>query len=249
MALIEELEKQGNFLFRYRGQLPVVFLLAGLLLYWFVMSEMEIQTLAWKQYEVLCVLVSLFGLAIRAFTIGHTPKNTSGRNTSEGQIADELNSSGIYSIVRHPLYVGNFFMWLGLAMYPGQLWFVLVFILAYWLYYERIMFAEEQFLRKKFGAAYLSWSEKTPAFVPRLSQYIKPTLPFSFKNVLKREYSGLLNLFIAVLIFEIVGDFASKGTFTIEDRHWAILFLLSLVLALVLRTLKKQTRLLHVEGR
>ena len=34
-------------------------------------------------------------------------KNTSGRNTHD-QVADSLNTSGIYSIVRHPLYVGNF---------------------------------------------------------------------------------------------------------------------------------------------
>lgn len=65
-------------------------------------------TWAWS-----CIAVSLFGLLIRAVTIGFTPKGTSGRNTKEGQVAEVLNTKGIYSVVRHPLYLGNYFMWLG----------------------------------------------------------------------------------------------------------------------------------------
>jgi len=82
------------------------------------------------------------GLFIRAYAVGHTPANTSGRNTKE-QLADELNTTGIYSMVRHPLYLGNFFMWLGAAVLTKNGWFIVAFILLYWIYYERIMFAEE----------------------------------------------------------------------------------------------------------
>ena len=74
--------------------------------------------------------------------------NTSGRNTSEGQVADTINQTGMYSMVRHPLYVGNFIMWLGIALFTASIWFVLLFIAVYWLYYERIMYAEEQFMRR-----------------------------------------------------------------------------------------------------
>lgn len=38
--------------------------------------------------------------------------------------------------------------------------FTVIFILVYWLYYERIMFAEEQFLRRKFGEKYDEYSSK-----------------------------------------------------------------------------------------
>jgi len=34
--------------------------------------------------------ISIFGELIRVFTVGFAPRNTSGRNTSAGQIADEL---------------------------------------------------------------------------------------------------------------------------------------------------------------
>ena len=61
--------------------------------------------------ELIFLGVSLLGEAIRIFTVGYAPRNTSGRNTITGQIADELNVTGIYSQLRHPLYLGNFLMW------------------------------------------------------------------------------------------------------------------------------------------
>ena len=35
------------------------------------------QEIAW--YNAICILISLIGLAIRVYTVGHTPANTSGR--------------------------------------------------------------------------------------------------------------------------------------------------------------------------
>ena len=93
-------------------------------------------------------------------------KSISGRNTVQGQIADELNTKGLYSIVRNPLYVGNYFLWLGIAMLTCNPWFIAIFTLIFWIYYERIVFAEEEFLRKKFGDAYLEWTVRTPIFIP-----------------------------------------------------------------------------------
>ena len=71
-------------------------------------------------------------------------------------------------------------------------WLPVIYVLAFWLYYERIMFAEESFLRQKFGETYQQWAATTPAFLPRFSQWRKPSLPFSWLNVLRREYSGLM---------------------------------------------------------
>ncbi|WP_417887675.1 hypothetical protein [Zunongwangia sp.] len=47
-------------------------------------------------YELVCLSFSLLGLFIRIFTVGYTPKNTSGRNTTEGQLANEFNTTGMY---------------------------------------------------------------------------------------------------------------------------------------------------------
>ena len=163
MALVHEFEKSGNWLFKRRSWLPVILVFAGLNIMYFGNRQAIIFDL---RNELLFLGVSLFGEVIRILTVGCTPKNTSGRNTAAGQIADELNVTGIYSIVRHPLYIGNFLMWLGPVLFLRSFLFFLIFVLAYWLYYERIMFAEEQFLRRKFGKIYDIWSEHVKSVIP-----------------------------------------------------------------------------------
>ena len=142
--LINELEANGQTLFKYRGQLPVVLLIAGLAIYYF--SNNEIGTPYWTY---LALVLALLGQFVRIYAIGHTPRNTSGRNTKQ-QVADSVNTKGLYSIVRHPLYVGNFFMWLGCALLSQNIPYIILFVLIFWLFYERVMIAEEQFLFKKF---------------------------------------------------------------------------------------------------
>ncbi len=174
-------------------------------------------------WEALCLTVSCFGLAIRVATIGHTPKRTSGRNTKQ-QVADTLNTTGLYSVVRHPLYLGNFVMWLGIALFVHLWWLILIYTFAFWLYYERIMFAEEEFLRKKFGDEFLTWAEFTPAFIPRFNTYVKPNLPFSLKNVLRREYNGFFVVIVVLFILEVAGDLIAEHKFEVDSYWKAILF-------------------------
>ena len=97
-------------------------------------------------WPLVCLSVGMAGQKVRALCVGYTPRGTSGRNTKEGQVAETLNTLGMYSICRHPLYLGNLLMWLGIVMYMGHVWFTVAFLLLYALYYERIMFAEEHFL-------------------------------------------------------------------------------------------------------
>jgi protein-S-isoprenylcysteine O-methyltransferase Ste14 len=245
MALVHEFEKSGNWLFKRRSWLPVVIIVAGIIM----MYLGNRQAIIFDQRDELIFLgVSLFGQLIRILTVGFTPKNTSGRNTVNGQVADELNVTGIYSVLRHPLYLGNFFMWLGPVLFLRSLGVTLVFILIYWLYYERIMFAEEQFLRKKFGDAYDKWSETVRSFIPWSFKYIPAKLPFSLKNVLKREYNSFVNIFVIFLLLDLFRNyFLSERIYL--TRLWIYLFVSAGVIWLVIRTIHKQTKWFEVEGR
>ncbi|AMQ57861.1 methyltransferase family protein [Algoriphagus sanaruensis] len=247
MALQEELESQGNWLFKYRSFLPLVILILAIPIY--LRRDLHPEEYLFYREEYASFLiyfglaVGLAGLIIRIYTVGHTPKNTSGRNTKEGQLADTLNTTGIYSVVRHPLYLGNFLMWLGPAILTGHLWFILSFILMYWVYYERIMFAEEQFLRKKFGDQYLEWSQQVPAFIPKWKGFKKSNLHFSWKKVLRKEKNGLFALFLIFCAFDICGVL-------IHNKPEINLFLASFttftgILYFVLKVLKRKTTLLN----
>ena len=246
MGLREEFEATGNWLFRRRGYLP-------LLLFPLLLAAARGSTypggdhgrdLAW---EGVCLFLALIGLALRIGTVGFVPRDTSGRNTG-GQVAGSLNTSGLYSVVRHPLYLGNYLMWLGVALFPRSWWAPVIVSLVFWLYYERIMFAEEEFLRRKFGPLYTSWAAITPAFLPRLTLWRPPGVRFSLLTVLRREHSSLLALVASLTALEVASDYAYTGRLTV-DPLWGSGLAVTLVLCLAVRAVKHRTRLLHVEGR
>ena len=141
MALQEDMRQQGNWLFKYRSYLPLFILVIGLALY--ILKEFNLNFILGQEttyefiYNFICLGIGLFGLYIRFHVVGYAAENTSGKNTAE-QKADTVNSTGFYSIVRRPLYLGNFLMWLSAAMLIANIWFILVFCLVYWVYYERI---------------------------------------------------------------------------------------------------------------
>ena len=182
-------------------------------------------------------MVSLFGLFIRVITIGYAADNTSGRNTG-GQLAETLNTTGIYSIMRHPLYVGNFFMWLGIALLTGNAWFIISFILLFSLYYERIMFAEEQFLRRKFGNLFTAWAGKTPAVIPNFKLYKPSYQNFNWNKVLRYEKTGFALLFLTFFIFDLAGEWIKRS----GNLNFFLLAgcFISLSLYLVLKILQKR---------
>ena len=248
MSLRDELEKQGNLFFRWRGYLPL--LIVPILLIALRDSEYlerYVGDLADNFWEGFCISISFLGLIVRCLTVGYVPKATYGRNTKE-QRASTLNTTGMYSIVRHPLYLGNFIIFLGITLFVQVWWFTLIAILAFWLYYERIIFAEEEFLRKKFGTLFLEWAEKTPAFLPKFKNWQQPSLAFSFRNVLQREYSSFFGIIASLTFLEIAGDILVRRKLEL-DLAWAILFIIGLIVYLTLRILKKKTKILDVEGR
>jgi protein-S-isoprenylcysteine O-methyltransferase Ste14 len=245
MALVHEFERSGNWLFKRRSWLPVLMVASGLLVMYYVNRQ---GILFDSTEEIIFLSVSLYGELIRILTVGFAPGNTSGRNTSYGQIADEINVSGIYSLVRHPLYVGNYFMWLGPALFLRSEWFVIVFTLVYWLYYERIMFAEEQFLRKKFGEAYDKWSETVRAILPVFKNYIPPRLSFSILTVFRREYNSFINIFVIFSALDLARNYFISGRISVTP-FWGWLTGGALLIWIILRTIHKKTRWFTVEGR
>jgi protein-S-isoprenylcysteine O-methyltransferase Ste14 len=246
MALKEEFEKTGGWLFRWRSYLPLVVVALFLLAFRNFRYPYDSQALA-RFWETICLLISFIGLGIRIATLGFVPAGTSGRNT-KGQVARVLNTTGMYSIVRHPLYLGNFFIWLGLSLFLRSFWFSSTIVLLFWLYYERIMFAEEHFLREKFGAEFSEWAERTPAFFPNIKKWQSLTMTFSLRTVLRKEYSSFFAIMVSFTVLKILGELFIHGRLGL-DRLWLVLFGISLIIYLVLRMLKKWTTVLNVEGR
>ena len=246
MGLLQSFEQQGNILFKYRGQLPIFFFLLAipfsyLTNYSFYSDKQQ------NIFIILGIFLSILGFLFRFYTIATTPKGTSGRNTKK-QIANTLNSSGIYSILRHPLYFGNYLIWLGISLTTFNLYFVIIVSLLFWVYYERIMFAEEQFLKRKFGKDYINWSNSVPAFFPAFLKYKESTIPFSIISILRREYSSVFSAVIGFTYIEILRNYIQNGIYEISQLTFQILISIILIV-IVLKILKHYTQILNEDDR
>jgi protein-S-isoprenylcysteine O-methyltransferase Ste14 len=241
MALSHELERVGNWFFRWRSYLPLLLLVLFLLALKDFTYLTSLNTVN-RLWELFCLAIASLGLGIRIMTVGFVPRGTSGRNTRK-QVAEVLNTTGMYSVVRHPLYVGNFIMWLGISLFFHLWWFTLLIVLLFWVYYEKIMYAEEEFLKQKFGEQFLAWAEKTPLFIPQFSLWQAPEMQFSFKSALKREYASFFAMIAIFTSLKVLSSLWVDKAFSL-DPIWAFIFLGSLSFYLMVRFLKKKTHLL-----
>lgn len=234
-------EKLGNQFFKYRGQIPVLFFLLA----FFLMHYFPVQN-KWLDQSNTLIAVSLvvLGHLIRALAVGKRAAHTSGRNRDE-QVAEALNSTGIYSMVRHPLYLGNITTYMGWVVFTGIDWLIPAMLIGFLFYYRFIIYAEEQFLTRKFGQDYLDWKSATPLLLPAFWKFKTNPQPFSFKTVLENEYSGIaasMTTAWVLLAFQwyVLGQFQEKSLLILAMALFIAVFTLGL------RYLKKKTQFFKV---
>jgi protein-S-isoprenylcysteine O-methyltransferase Ste14 len=246
MGLHGQLEESGSWLFRHRSYLPFsvapIFLLS-LASASYLGDSHELN----EFWQAGCMVLSFSGLGLRMIIVGHAPYRTCGRNTRE-QVADTLNTTGMYSVVRHPLYLANYIIILGFTMAFHVWWLVLLTTTLYALYYERIMLAEEAFLSARFGAEFEQWAAVTPVFIPKVNGWKPFKIRFCWRTVLQREYNAFFLIITLFFLLNLIGDSIVEKRFKI-DVWWLAVFTSGFTIFAILRTLKKCTHLLAVEGR
>ena len=222
------------FLFKYRGILPPLFLIFALGL----QINFAIFARGAGLPSLALLILGLFGLGIRIFAIGYAGTNTSGRNII-GHVADSLNTTGIYSICRNPLYLGNFFLWLACIMALDSVPIIVAFLIAFWWFYSRIIQSEEDFLTQKFGTEYSDYRATTWRILPNILTYRRGQTRFDMMRVLRQESGGLLAFFTAFIISDKM-DILLGGAFVprLEDVILLAGFGVSLCLYGVLRCIK-----------
>jgi protein-S-isoprenylcysteine O-methyltransferase Ste14 len=97
--------------------------------------------------------VSIIGLLLRAWAAGHLAKN------------QNLATSGPYSYMRNPLYVGTLMVAAGLVIASKQWLLAALFGAVFLLIYLPVIELEEQHLRKIFPN-YAGYAQKVPMLLP-----------------------------------------------------------------------------------
>jgi protein-S-isoprenylcysteine O-methyltransferase Ste14 len=190
--------KVGNFLFKHRSFTPIPLIILVFII--FKPVNLEEKNII---INLVGLLISLLGETIRIFAVGFSFPGTSGREMYLR--ADTLNITGIYSLVRNPLYIGNFLMFSGLVVVFSNLFAVLVFALFLIVQYYFIILAEEDYLKGKYGQEYESYRSQVRRIIPGFGNYKKNQNPFSLKRVIFKENDSLFNMlmmFLLVLLYK-----------------------------------------------
>ena len=232
----------GDTLFRWRSYIPLGLLpLVGLAILRATFPfGTEAADLAW---EAGCVSLSLAGMALRIWTVGVAAPGTSGRNT-RAQKAETLNTTGPYSLLRHPLYLANGIIVMGLALFPHT-WLLPPAVAALTLvYYTLIACREEDFLHARFGRGWEEWAERVPRLWPRFAHFIPAARPWRWREALRREYHGLTLVLIFPLVLDVAEDLHETGAFDL-DVEWTVVACAGVAFYVTVRLLAKRTRLLR----
>jgi hypothetical protein len=89
---------------------------------------------------------------------------------------------------------------------------------------------------------------KVPPFWPSMKNHIKTEIPFSMKTILRREYSGISATIIGFVFVAFLRNWFVSDKLEFKMSH-GIVLLIALLISLVLRTLKHNTKLLFEEDR
>ncbi len=150
----------GNFSFKYRGYMLPVAVILLVLPSPHLFADPSVAGL-------IGFLIAVVGQAARIANVGLAYIIRGGKDHKV--YAEELVTSGLYSHVRNPMYVGNFFLVIGLAIASNSWVFVLIGVPLSLGMHKAIVAAEENFLRNKFGPQFDAYCAKVPRWVPRLS--------------------------------------------------------------------------------
>ncbi|MBI3990679.1 MAG: isoprenylcysteine carboxylmethyltransferase family protein [Candidatus Omnitrophica bacterium] len=116
----------------------------------------------------------LFGQILRACARGYKSENS--------QEGHSLIQGGPYTLVRNPMYLGIFFIGLGIVIALFKWWVIIIFFSVFIWRYIFLIFKEEEKLLTMFPREYPDYQQRVPRLFP------------SFKAILRKDITGYLPL-------------------------------------------------------
>ncbi|MBR0251986.1 MAG: isoprenylcysteine carboxylmethyltransferase family protein [Synergistaceae bacterium] len=151
--------------------------------------------------------IILIGQLWRCWTVGYI-----GLYRGENVKAQKLATTGAYSLMRNPLYFGNFLIGLGWSIIAGVIPVIIFVVSFYILYCVVIIPHEEKFLLSKFGLEYSNYCKNVKRFWPTsLSNLSVSSLAgrgitkiFDMNIIMKSEIHTIISTIIGTIIIIVV---------------------------------------------
>jgi ADP-heptose:LPS heptosyltransferase/protein-S-isoprenylcysteine O-methyltransferase Ste14 len=165
-----------------------------------------------KFVDVLGGAALLLGGLLYVWAISHGPASERwGRS-----VPRDLLRTGPYAYVRHPLWVANLLIGIGMIFILDAYIFIFLLVIIGMVYQRIIEPAENQFLRKYFGETFNQYCRTTPKYIPRVLP--KGNLFFG-RRVRFREIGPMLALILLVFLFESI-ESSQHRPFISTFYHW-----------------------------
>jgi len=167
------------------------------------------------------IALIIVGMLIRVWANGYAIK------------MNKLTTSGPYSIVRHPLYVGTALIAIGFAVMLNTGYIGALFIILTLAIYYRTIKKEEVMLKTAFGQIYLDYKKKVPAILPAIFPYTAgEKWRFSLSRLVQsQEYKPVIWIIIVIIAFHI------KALFFIERQTFNPAIFRMIIAALILASI------------
>ncbi len=178
-------DKLRAFAVRYR---VVLGLLATIALFWFLgLDKRDF----WWAFGI-----SMLGEAIQLWCFASLDKNST------------LAFRGPYAFVRNPMYLGRYFIVLGLILLAArwQIPLIIAFTVLYWFYMANRVKREEALLLQVFGKSYEEYCNEVNRFLPRLTPYRDSTVAF-WDWRLFRNAHGPANLVGTLIAYALIAGY------------------------------------------
>jgi protein-S-isoprenylcysteine O-methyltransferase Ste14 len=234
----------GNFFFKYRNLLFIFLYLLLFIPSAPLFGEQYFGATYYYWPIAIGLLVTITGQIIRGATIGLAYIIRGGK---DGKVyAEDLVTTGIFSHCRNPLYVGNILMLLGVGILSNSLLYVAVVMPLFMVIYHAIVLAEENFLRGKFGQAFVNYCSRVNRWVPSLKGLgaTFSSMQFKWKRWLLKEYNTQyiwLTGIVLVILFKYPQ--LTNNNEHLRNTLLAVLLPLLLLWYLFVRYLKKSGKL------
>jgi protein-S-isoprenylcysteine O-methyltransferase Ste14 len=180
---------------RGKNMLPIPLCAALFLTPPFVIEESPLDVL----FDAGGVLLICAGLILRAWAVANAERLFHSTEAPDAVLV----TSGPYAYLRHPMYLGNCVIGLGVGVLAENALALALVPTVFSLAYGRLIVPrEEAHLRKRFGVAYDEYCERVPAWVPKLRRRGEPGLSLSWR-ALRREAPAVLGAGLIAIVAEV----------------------------------------------
>jgi len=235
--------KIGNFFFKYRNWIFILFYGALFIPSWPLFSKEKFGSNYYLWSIGLGLFITCFGQLIRGLTIGLAYIVRGGK---EGKpFAEGLVTEGIFRHCRNPLYVGNILMLLGVGILANSFLYVAVVIPVFLFIYQAIVLAEENFLRGNFGTGFDEYCKNVNRWLPDLRGIGRTfsSMQFNWKRWILKEHTTQL-IWLTGITLILLLNYPELTRFNIKQRNLLIGVILGTLFLLytLIRYLKKTGR-------